>query len=62
MLQIDSELMIIGMIETLFTEDDYREALKSFLEICDAPECSQEINELEKLMYLMEIYERDNCS
>jgi len=50
------------MIETLFTEDDYREALKSFLEICDAPECSQEINELEKLMYLMEIYERDNCS
>lgn len=50
------------MIETLFTEDDYREALKRFLEICDAPKCSPEINELEKLMYLMEIYERDNCS
>lgn len=49
------------MMDTLFTEDDYREALKRFLEICDAPECPQEIFELEKLMYMMEVYEKDNC-
>jgi hypothetical protein len=49
-------------METLLTEDDYREALKRFLEICDAHECPQEINELEKLMYLLEVYERENCS
>lgn len=51
-----------GMMETLFTEDDYREALKRFLEICDAPEDSEEANELEKLMYLLEEYEQENCS
>jgi len=50
------------MKEILFTEDDYREALKRFLKICDAPECSSEINELEQLMIIIEIYERDNCS
>lgn len=50
------------MMETLFTEDDYREALKRFLEICDAPEDSSEAFELEKLMALMEEYEQDNCS
>jgi hypothetical protein len=50
------------MMETLFTEDDYREALKRFMEICDASEDSPEANELEKLMYLLQIYEQDNCS
>jgi hypothetical protein len=49
------------MMEILFTEDDYREALKRFLEICDAPEDSSEAFELEKLMVLMEEYEQDNC-
>ena len=49
-------------METLLTEDDYRDALKRFLEICGAPECVHEINELEKLMYLLEVYERENCS
>lgn len=50
------------MKETLFTEDDYREALKRFLEICDAPEDSPEAEDLEKLMYLLEVYEQENCS
>jgi len=50
------------MIVTLSTEDEYREALKRFLEICDAHEDTQEAKDLEKLMYLLEIYERENCS
>jgi len=49
-------------METIFTEDDYRKALKRFLEICDACEDSPEATELEKLMYCMQIYEQDNCS
>lgn len=49
-------------METLFTEDDYREALKRFLEICDAPNDSPEAEELEQLMNLMEIYEHEHCS
>lgn len=51
-----------GMRDMLFTEDEYREALKRFLEICDAPADTDEANELEHLMIIMEIYERDNCS
>ncbi len=47
---------------TLFTEDDYRQALKRFLEIIDAEENTPEAEELEILMILMEIYEKDNCS
>lgn len=53
---------IFGRKESIFTEDEYREALKRFLEICDAPSGSQEAEELEHLMVVMEIYERDNCS
>lgn len=52
---------LAGMMETLFTEDDYRGALNRFLEICDAPEDTEEAGELEKLMYLMEEYEKENC-
>jgi hypothetical protein len=50
------------MMKTLFTEDDYREALKRFLEISEAPEDTEEADELEKLMYLLEEYEKENCS
>lgn len=50
------------MLKQLFTEDEYREALKRFLEICDAPEDSPEAEELEQLMTIMEIYEQENCS
>ena len=48
------------MMEMLFTEDEYREALKRFLEICDAPKNSPEAEELECLLITMEIYEREN--
>lgn len=51
-----------GMMEIVLTEDDYREAMKRFLEICDAPENTIEADELEKLMYMMEEYEKENCS
>ena len=50
------------MMETLFTEDEYREALKRFLEICDTEDNTLEANELEQLMTVMEIYEQENCS
>jgi len=50
------------MKDTLFTEDDYREALKRFLQICDAAENTPEADELEHLMFVMEIYEKENCS
>lgn len=50
------------MLKQLFTEEDYRQALKRFLEICDASEDSTEAEELEQLMTIMEIYEQENCS
>jgi len=59
---LNYESMMNRMMETLFTEDDYRDALKRFLEICDAEEDTPEANELEKLMYWLQIYEQDNCS
>ncbi len=49
-------------MEEIFTEDEYREALKRFLEICDAPENTPESEELEQLIIIMEIYEHENCS
>jgi len=49
------------MMEPLFTEDEYREALKRFLEICDTEDNTLEANELEQLMTVMEIYEQENC-
>lgn len=51
-----------GRKDVLFTEDEYREALKRFLEISEAPENSEEAEELEHLMMLLELYEKDNCS
>ncbi|WP_318351094.1 hypothetical protein [Aquipluma nitroreducens] len=50
------------MMEAIFTEDEYREALKRFLEICDKPDNTAEAEELEMLMTVMEIYEQENCS
>lgn len=60
--QIDTEQKKNGIMETLFTEDEYREALKRFLEICDTPDNTPEADELEQLMTVMEIYEQENCS
>jgi antitoxin component HigA of HigAB toxin-antitoxin module len=54
--------MMTKILKTLFTEDEYREALKRFLEICDTAENTPEAEELEVLMTVMEIYERENCS
>ena len=50
------------MKDVIFTVDDYRQALKRFMEICDSPEDSPEADDLEKLMYLLENYEQENCS
>ena len=52
---------MIRMMETLFTEDDYRNAFRRFLEICDAAQDTPEAYELEKLMYAMQVYEQNNC-
>lgn len=49
-------------LDSIETEDDYRDALKRFLEICEAPKDTGEIKELFLLMDLMEKYERENCS
>ncbi len=49
-------------MKTLFTEDEYREALKRFLEIFDAPDDTPEAEELVQLIIVLEIYEQDNCS
>ena len=49
-------------MKQLFTEDEYREALKRFLEICDTTDDTTEAVELEQVMTVMEIYEQENCS
>ena len=50
------------MQEKIVTEDDYRDALKRFLEICETPKNAEEVEELFILMDLMENYECKNCS
>jgi len=62
MLQTIGSMLTKRMLEKIETEDDYRDALKRFLEICEAPKDSDEIKELYLLMNLMEKYERENCS
>lgn len=52
----------INMIQTIETEDDYRDALSRFLKICSEPKNSDEVKEMYLLMHLMEKYERENCS
>jgi len=50
------------MVYNIETEDDYREAVRRFLEICEVPGHSEESGELDFLMNLLEKYERENCS
>jgi hypothetical protein len=50
------------MLHKIETEDDYRDALKRFLEICGTQKTDDDLNELLVLMDLMEKYERENCS
>ncbi len=49
------------MMEKLVTEDEYRDALNRFLEICNCAAGSPEADELVQLSVLMEIYEHENC-
>lgn len=44
------------------TEEDYREALNRFLQICDTEKSEEALKEMLLLMNLMEKYERENCS
>lgn len=50
------------MIYDIVTEDDYRDALNRFRQICEAPKSEDEVKEMFLLMTLMEKYERENCS
>lgn len=43
------------------TEDDYREALNRFIQLCEASKSNEEYRELYVLIDLMEKYERLNC-
>lgn len=62
MQQIIGSMLTKRRLDKIETEDDYRDALKRFLEICEAPKDTDEIKELFLLMDLMEKYERNNCS
>lgn len=59
---------IIGWMHTskmnyeIETEDDYRNAMNRFLEICSAPKNEEEVKEMYLLMDLMGKYERENCA
>ena len=43
------------------TEDDYRDALIRFIELCKSQKTNDDLNELIVLTNLMEKYERENC-
>ncbi|HNQ36662.1 MAG: hypothetical protein KA780_06645 [Prolixibacteraceae bacterium] len=49
------------MKKRLETEEEYREALRRFLEIIENQLESDNEEELEELIRLMEIYEYENC-
>ncbi len=49
------------MKERLETEEEYREALRRFLEIIENQLESDHEEELAELIRLMEIYEYENC-
>jgi hypothetical protein len=43
------------------TEDDYRDALNRFIELCKSQKSNDDLKELLFLTNLMEKYERANC-
>ncbi len=43
------------------TEDDYRDALNRFIELCESQKSDDDLQELLLLTDLMEKYERGNC-
>jgi len=48
-------------MERLETEEEYREALRRFLEILENEIDEEKEKELERLIGLMETYEYENC-
>ena len=54
------EIKETGMMEPIFTEEEYRQALRRFIEICDMPEDKVDPDELDQLITVMEIYEEVN--
>jgi hypothetical protein len=54
--------LIKTMIYEIETDDDYRDALKRFLEICKDPKDTTEVKEMYVLMDIMAKYERESCS
>ncbi len=49
------------MDDNLKTEDEYREALKRFVEILESEQGSYDACELFELMRKLEVYEQENC-
>lgn len=49
-------------ITQIETEDDYRDALKRFMQLCESEKADEEIEEMFLLIDMMEKYERANCS
>ncbi len=49
------------MTKRLITEEEYREALRRFLEIIENTAEPADENELTELIRLMETYEYENC-
>ncbi|MBN1340004.1 MAG: hypothetical protein JXA03_11815 [Bacteroidales bacterium] len=43
------------------TDDDYRDALNRFIELCKTQKTNDDLNELMLLTSMMEKYERANC-
>lgn len=56
------EIKETGMTEPIFTEEEYRQALRRFIEICDMPEDTVDPDELDQLITVMEIYEEVNST
>lgn len=50
------------MLEKITTEEEYRNAIMRFLEICDSDPGSFEFEEAKKLTQLMEEYEDKACN
>jgi antitoxin component HigA of HigAB toxin-antitoxin module len=50
------------MEDRIIDEDDYRKALRRFLEICNAPEGTPEAEELKQISQVIDAYERENFS
>lgn len=53
--------MIMQKIYKIETENDYREALNRFIELCKSQKSDDDIKELSMLSSLMGKYERANC-